>query len=152
MSVPQKLFAVTIFAYKKPGMDEDEYHKYIMETHAGHLKELLVKNKIVSYTMVRCPHIPNPRESYVDLTKQHNTSSTKSLIQPIFGDLPAEKVADYDAVVQIVFRDVEDYVKVRQDPHYKQVVVPDHDNFADGRRTKFVTGSFVVHVADGKLV
>lgn len=84
--------------------------------------------------------------------KQHNTSSTKSLIKPIFGDLPAEKVAEYDAVVQIVFRDVEDYVKVRQDPHYKQVVVPDHDNFADGAKTKFVTGSFEYHVADGKLV
>lgn len=59
MSAPQKLFAVTIFAYKKPGMDEDEYHRYISETHAGHLKELLVKNKIVSYTMVRFSYLPN---------------------------------------------------------------------------------------------
>ena len=34
-------------------MDEDEYHKYISETHAGLLMELLIANKIVSYTMVR---------------------------------------------------------------------------------------------------
>lgn len=36
-------------------MDEDAYHKYISETHAGHLKHLLVKNKIMDYTMVG-PH------------------------------------------------------------------------------------------------
>ena len=33
-------------------MDEKEYHDYISETHAGHLKALLAKNDIVSYTMV----------------------------------------------------------------------------------------------------
>jgi hypothetical protein len=61
-------------------------------------------------------------------------------------------VADCDAVVQIVFSDVKDYVKVRQDPRYKQKVVPDHDNFADGSKTKFAAGWFEVHVADGNLV
>jgi hypothetical protein len=52
MPVHQRLFAVTIFGYRKPGMDEDEYHQYISQTHAGHLKGLLAENKIVSYTMV----------------------------------------------------------------------------------------------------
>lgn len=53
MGRSQGLFSVTISAKRKPGMDEDAYHKYISETHAGHLKELLVKNKIVEYNMVR---------------------------------------------------------------------------------------------------
>lgn len=52
MGQSQRLFAVTISAKRKPGMDEDAYHKYISETHAGHLKHLLVENKIVDYTMV----------------------------------------------------------------------------------------------------
>lgn len=52
MSSSQRLFAVTICAKRKPGMSEDEYHKYISEKHAGHLKDLLVRNKIVDYTMV----------------------------------------------------------------------------------------------------
>lgn len=43
---------MTIFGYKKAGMTEKEYHDYISITHAGHLKALLVKNDIVSYTMV----------------------------------------------------------------------------------------------------
>lgn len=50
-----KLYAMTIFGYKKAGMDEKEYHDYISETHAGHLKALLAKNYIVSYTMVSKP-------------------------------------------------------------------------------------------------
>lgn len=48
----KKVYSVTIFGYKKPGMDDDEYHKYVSETHSGHLKALLAKNDIVSYTMV----------------------------------------------------------------------------------------------------
>ena len=48
----ERLFAVTICAYRKPGMDEDAYHRYISETHASHLTDLLVQNKIVDYTMV----------------------------------------------------------------------------------------------------
>lgn len=34
-------------------MGEDEYHRYISETHAPLLKKLLVEKKIVDYTMVR---------------------------------------------------------------------------------------------------
>ena len=53
MSDQQHVFALTICAYRKPGMDEDEYHKYVSEKHAPCLKGLLVKNKIIDYTMVR---------------------------------------------------------------------------------------------------
>jgi hypothetical protein len=66
--------------------------------------------------------------------------------------MPESKIATCDMVVQIVFRNVEDYVKVKQDPVYQSTVVPDHDNFADGSKTQFVTGEFEVHVQDGHLV
>lgn len=48
----QKLYSLTIFGAKKPGMDEEAYHEYVSKTHAGHLKALLAKHDIVSYTMV----------------------------------------------------------------------------------------------------
>lgn len=53
MARMQRLFSVTICATRKPGMGEDEYHRYISETHAPLLKRLLVEKKIVDYTMVR---------------------------------------------------------------------------------------------------
>jgi len=54
-SQPQTLYGVTIFGYRKAGMDVTSYHDYISRTHAGHLKTLLAKNDIVSYTMVCFP-------------------------------------------------------------------------------------------------
>lgn len=53
MARTQRLFSVTICATRKPEMGEDEYHRYISETHAPLLKKLLVEKKIVDYTMVR---------------------------------------------------------------------------------------------------
>ncbi|KHN94890.1 Dimeric alpha-beta barrel [Metarhizium album ARSEF 1941] len=130
----RQLYAITIFGYKKEGMDEKEYHDYVSKNHAGHLKALLAKNDIVSYTM------------------QHNTTETRALLQQIHPGLPTEKQADCDMVVQIVFRDIQDYLRVRQDPHWLNVVNPDHVNFADGKRTKFATGWYEVHVTDGVVV
>ncbi|EFY93687.1 hypothetical protein J3459_017864 [Metarhizium acridum] len=131
---PQQLYAITIFGYKKEGMDEKEYHDYVSKSHAGHLKALLAKNHIVSYTM------------------QHNTSQTRALLGQIHPGITAEKEADCDMVVQIVFRDIQDYLRVRQDPHWINVVNPDHVNFADGKRTKFVTGWYEIHVTNGLVV
>lgn len=56
----QKLYSFTIFGYKKADMSEKDYHEYISNTHAGHLKALLAKNDIVSYTMVHTPTHPPP--------------------------------------------------------------------------------------------
>ena len=47
-----------------------------------------------------------------------------------------EKFADYDSFVQAVFEDVEDFVRLKQDPFYVSVVGPDHENFADTARSK----------------
>ncbi|KAF7559525.1 hypothetical protein G7046_g4639 [Stylonectria norvegica] len=124
----ENLFSVTIFGYRKPGMSEDFYHDYVSQTHANHLKDLLLKNKIVSYHMGR------------------------ALLNRIFPGMPSDKVDDCDCVVQIVFRDIEDYVKVKNEEKYKNVVNPDHDVFSDPDRTKFVTGWFQFHVADGQAV
>ncbi|KAI5463838.1 hypothetical protein BGZ63DRAFT_352239 [Mariannaea sp. PMI_226] len=130
----QILFSITIFGYRKPGMDEDFYHDYISQTHANHLKDLLINNRIVSYHM------------------QHNSTKDRFILNHIFPGIPSDKVDDSDSIIQIVFRNVEDYVRVRNDEHYKTVVNPDHDVFSDPTRTKFVTGWFEFHVTDGQAV
>ena len=68
----------------------------------------------------------------------------------IFGEIPESCVADYDCFIQMVFRDLQDYISVKNDPHYKQVVMPDHGNFADQKRTKIVTGWYEKHVSQGQ--
>ncbi|KAF2655736.1 hypothetical protein K491DRAFT_657861 [Lophiostoma macrostomum CBS 122681] len=131
----QKLFAITIFGYKREDMSKAEYHEYISKTHAGHLKALLAKNDIVSYTM------------------QHNTTESASLIDKVYGgQLPASAVSDVDAIIQIVFKDIDDYLRVREDDHFKKVVNPDHKNFANAAKTRMSVGEFEVHVRDGEVV
>lgn len=58
----------------------------------------------------------------------------------------------FDAIVQIVFRDVQDYINVKDDPYFRDVVNPDRFNFADDAESKMVFGWFERHVADGKIV
>ncbi|KAI4122510.1 MAG: hypothetical protein LQ338_005779 [Usnochroma carphineum] len=145
MGQSQRLFAVTISAKRKPGMDEDAYHKYISETHAGHLKHLLVENKIVDYTMVGAdPGVTAP--------SQHNTSELMKDIDTLFPNLSSVNHSPYDAFVTIVFRNMQNYINVKNDPHYMSVVNPDHANFADGPSTMMSFGWFEKHVANGKLV
>ncbi|KAJ5719799.1 hypothetical protein N7493_007377 [Penicillium malachiteum] len=130
------MYAFTILGFKRDDMSEDEYHNYISTVHSAHLKALLAQNDIVSYTM------------------QHNTSQTRDdLINKVYqGQMPAEKVFDCDAIIQVVFKTVEDYLRVREDPHFQTVVNPDHVNFAHPTKTRFVMGWHEVHVADGKVV
>ncbi|KAL6719216.1 hypothetical protein ACLMJK_003453 [Lecanora helva] len=148
MGKSQNLFAVTICAKRKPGMDEEAYHKYISETHAGHLKELLVQKKIVDYTMV----FPHSQEAEQRKQKQHNTPDLMKDIDQLFPNLPTVNHSPFDAFVTIVFRDIKDYISVKDEPHYLNVVNPDHVNFADGPSTRMSFGWFEKHVADGKLV
>jgi EthD domain len=44
-------------------------------------------------------------------------------------------VADFDCFSQVVFKSVEDYKRMKQDPWYKQHLVGDHENFADTKRS-----------------
>lgn len=88
----------------------------------------------------------------IDFVKQHNTSETKKMIGQMFEKLPESNVADYDCFIHIVFSDVQDFINVKDDPHYKKVVMPDHGNFADDKRTTMVTGWFERHIVEGQAV
>ncbi|PWY67991.1 hypothetical protein BO94DRAFT_611789 [Aspergillus sclerotioniger CBS 115572] len=130
----QRPYVLTICGFRKPGMDEDEYHRYLSEHHADVVKNHLVKFGITTYTLT------------------HNTSETKEMMKRIFGNLPEGNTGDCDCYAQIVFRDVEDYVRARNDPYYKEAIFPDHANFADPSRTLFLTGWVEALIVDGKLV
>ena len=84
--------------------------------------------------------------------KQHNTSDCMKDIAKLFPNLKSVNHSQFDAFVTIVFRNVQDYIDVKNDPHYMGVVNPDHANFADGPSTMMSFGWFERHVADGKLV
>ena len=73
-------------------------------------------------------------------------------IDKLFPNLSHVNHSPYDGFVTIVFRDIQDYINVKSDPHYLSVVNPDHANFADGPSTMMSFGWFERHVAGGALV
>ena len=50
---PKKLLILTTFAYRKPGMDLEEYHKHISEVHVPLSSEIMQKYGVVKRLIVR---------------------------------------------------------------------------------------------------
>jgi predicted membrane-bound dolichyl-phosphate-mannose-protein mannosyltransferase len=57
----ERLFCWTVCAYRKPGMSEEDYHKYMSEVHAPLVRDLMAQYGIVSWEMVNNPlSLPSP--------------------------------------------------------------------------------------------
>ena len=69
--------------------------------------------------------------------KTHNTTSTRALMSRLF-DPQFANVVDYDCFSQVVFEDIEDYVRMKEDVFYLERARGDHENFADTRRSRYV--------------
>jgi hypothetical protein len=63
-------------------------------------------------------------------------ASTRSQMSRLF-DPQFSNLTDYDAFIQIVFDDVEDFVRLKADPFFKKNITPDHENFADTKRSRY---------------
>ncbi|KGO43745.1 Dimeric alpha-beta barrel [Penicillium expansum] len=61
-------------------------------------------------------------------------------------------VADFDCFSQVVFKDIDDYKRMKQDPWYKEHLVGDHEKFADTKRSMMTIGWVEEFVRDGKVV
>ena len=76
-------------------------------------------------------------KQYDDGPKTHNTTSTRSLMSRLF-DPQFANVVDYDCFSQVVFEDIEDYVRMKEDAFYLERARGDHENFADTKRSRYV--------------
>jgi hypothetical protein len=78
----QRVYALNICAYRKPDMDETAYHQYISEKHAPHVKELLIKKKILSYTVVSPIYSSRWWGQTVRLLSGYTNFSNTTLLRP----------------------------------------------------------------------
>ncbi|KAI0182914.1 hypothetical protein EV127DRAFT_517377 [Xylaria flabelliformis] len=67
-------------------------------------------------------------------------------------DSQFSNVADYDCIVQIQFRDIEEFIALKADPEYKKALFADHENFADTKKTKMTIGYIRDFLRDGVIV
>ncbi|KAL4776691.1 EthD domain-containing protein [Aspergillus nidulans var. acristatus] len=144
-----RLLCLTILGYRKPGMSEEAYRKHMIEHSAPLTKDLMIKYGILRWTVVRAPTtatISFLEDIYRTLSRNvlteskiHNPTETRELMYEIM-DPQMANIADYDCFSQVVFRNFEDYKKIKDDPWYKEHLVGDHENFADTKRSKMTIG------------
>lgn len=56
----KRLLCWTVCAYRKPGMDEADYHSYMSKVHAPLVKDLMVKYGITRWSMVHFQRFVQP--------------------------------------------------------------------------------------------
>ncbi|KAF9769434.1 hypothetical protein IL306_013151 [Fusarium sp. DS 682] len=96
-------------------------------------KDLMVKYGIKRWTMI------------------HNTSQTRQLMHQLM-DPQMTNLAEYDCFSQVVFKSVDDYKRMKDDPWYKEHLVGDHEKFADTKKSQMTIGWITEFVRDGKAV
>ncbi|KAF4553277.1 Decarboxylase tpcK-like protein [Elsinoe fawcettii] len=132
---PQKraYLCLTILGYRKPGMSEEDYIRHMRETSAPMTCPLMAKYGIKRWTQI------------------HPTTETRKLMTQIF-DPQMTTLADYDCFSQVVFESIDDYKRLKQDDFYKTHLIPDHEEFADTKKSRMTIGWIEEFVRDGEPV
>ncbi|KAL2808492.1 EthD domain-containing protein [Aspergillus granulosus] len=132
-STEGKYLCLTICGYRKPGMSEEDYRNHMVNISAPMTKGLMVKYGVKRWTQI------------------HNQASTRALMSQLY-DSQMANVADFDCFSQVVFKDIEDYKRMKQDPWYQEHLIGDHEKFADTKRSMMTIGWIEEFVRDGEVV
>lgn len=61
-------------------------------------------------------------------------------------------LADFDVFSQAIFKSVDDFRRIREDPWYKEHLMGDHEKFADTKRSTMTIGWVHEFVNEGHVV
>ncbi|KAH8698797.1 EthD domain-containing protein [Talaromyces proteolyticus] len=128
-----QFLCLTICGYRRPGMSETDYKHHMTQVSAPMTKDLMVKYGVKRWTMI------------------HNTTETRALMSRLF-DAQMTKLADFDCFSQVVFKSVDDYKRMKEDPWYKEHLAGDHEKFADTKKSMMTIGWITEFIRDGQVV
>ncbi|KAI1084277.1 EthD domain-containing protein [Whalleya microplaca] len=131
MEPSSRLLCLNILGFKKSGMSAEEYRDYMVNVHGPLVSGLMEKYGFLQWNMT------------------HKTDESPGLMAQLY-DPQFANVASYDSVIQIVFPTIECFVRMKADPYFRQNVGPDHENFADTKKSQMMIGWITPLLKDGK--
>ncbi|KHN94790.1 Dimeric alpha-beta barrel [Metarhizium album ARSEF 1941] len=133
MGSDNKLLCLNILGYKKPGITAEEYRSYMVNHHAPRVAQLMDKYGFLQWNMT------------------HTVDESPQLMSQLY-DAQFSNVAPYDCCVQLVFPSIECFVRMKADPFFKESVGPDHEKFADTKRSQMMIGWFCPLMLNEKMI
>ena len=82
----------------------------------------------------------------------HTHSSSYTSAEKDFPDLKGMQKLEYDGVAEFWMRDASYFHKAREDPYYKEVVLPDENKLFEWETMQWTVGWEEVYIKDGKGV
>ncbi|KAL8748185.1 MAG: hypothetical protein Q9190_000004 [Brigantiaea leucoxantha] len=130
----QKLLVLTTFAYRKPDMPAEDYHRYISEIFVPLSSDIMARHGCVRRFIA------------------HNHAVPRELAATIADPYPVEDFLDYDAVITTVVSDAEKFKRMKQEPYWKEKIIPDWKNFTDTSRNRVTVGWLEERIRDGVIL
>ncbi|OQU97770.1 hypothetical protein CLAIMM_03655 [Cladophialophora immunda] len=124
----EKLIRVSFMVKRKPGVSEEEFHKYWANNHGPLVQDTLVHYGIVRYNQF------------------HVTPEYKALGEYFGGSSP------YDGIADFLVRRFEDLASFFADPIYMETFRPDEAKFVDTSSVVYSVGVDYPIVDDNKAV
>lgn len=81
----------------------------------------------------------------------HNTIEISALMSRLF-DFQIVSLAEYDCFSQVVFRNVEDYRRMKEDPWYENHLVGDYERFANTKKSRMTISQITEFIRDAEVV
>ncbi|EME41100.1 hypothetical protein DOTSEDRAFT_27677 [Dothistroma septosporum NZE10] len=128
---PQGLYKLTIHAYCRKDISEEQFHNHWTNSHAPKVSSFLRKYGIVGYTQYHTP-------SWIrkEMAEKLHT----------LGSFATDNVSDFDGYVELWMPDLRCYEEARKDPYYASVITPDEEEFFDFSRSKITVGWEEVYI------
>ncbi|PWY83907.1 hypothetical protein BO94DRAFT_519513 [Aspergillus sclerotioniger CBS 115572] len=131
---PQPLLKITVLHYRKPGVSEADFMRWIQEDHIQRAARIIQKHNVVHYTQYLTP------------------SSAQEIFLPDLAHKPGWKMADFDAVISYYVRSPDDMRALLSDPEWREEVNAREEAWADVHNVVTMVGWETVYIRDGEVV
>lgn len=142
----RKVTKATILVKKKDGISDHAFVEHYTRHHAEMAAAVLLKHKIITYSLVRRRAGAWPlHSSSQTFHLKHDRTVTQDIMKG------KAQLLDYDAVCTFVFPDYLSFAKFMYDRE-GHALSSDHDNFMDESQMKMMVGDEYMVIDDGKKV